>query len=126
MKDSYPAPDQAPSTIGQEAEHQAERLLVRHGLQLVSRNFRCRGGEIDLIMYDAARTCLVFVEVRARSRQRWGSAAMTIDERKQRRLRHAAEMFLKRNPAMARYRCRFDAVCIDNDQPEWIRQAFDG
>jgi putative endonuclease len=51
-----------PGPIGGAAEDRALRLLLAQGLTLVGRNFRCRVGEIDLIMRDGPS--LVFVEVR--------------------------------------------------------------
>ena len=93
---------------GRIAEDAALAHLRRHGLTLVQRNFRCKAGEIDLVMRD--RHTLVFVEVKHRSNVRFGDPLETIDRRKQLRLARAAEVFLQRNRASTAMQCRFDVV----------------
>jgi putative endonuclease len=100
----------------------AERHLVDRGLRIVARNYRCRGGEIDLVADD--RGTLVFVEVRMRRNARFGGAAASIDARKQARIVLAARHYLlgKRERP-----CRFDVVLLSGASPsslEWIRDAF--
>ena len=77
---------------GRDAESRAEALLRHSGLNLVARNYRRRGGEIDLIMRDAQH--LVFVEVRQRGSVRFGGALSSVDANKQRRVIHAAQHHL--------------------------------
>jgi len=71
---------------------------------------------------------IVFVEVRYRSRSDFGSAAESIDSRKQQRLVVTAQHYLQTQPLLAGCDCRFDVVLIRGDarQPsvEWIRNAF--
>lgn len=112
----------APGPIGSAAEDRALRLLLAHGLTLIGRNFRCRVGEIDLIMEDGPS--VVFVEVRYRSDRRHGSAAETISAPKQRRFIAAARRYLQQHPAAARSPCRFDVVAITGEQVEWLKGAF--
>lgn len=106
---------------GSRGEDAALFHLRQHGLQLVERNFLCKGGEIDLIMQDGAT--LVFVEVRKRARRDFGGAAASVTPAKQRRLIGAAQTFLQR------YRqpppCRFDVVAIDGDVLDWLRNAIE-
>ena len=110
-------------TLGREAEHRAERWLARQGLQPISRNYRCRGGEIDLIMADGQS--LVFVEVRYRKSDSHGGALASIDSHKQRRLMLAAQHYLQTSGWQGP--CRFDVVGFEtnNKEPQWIRNAFD-
>ena len=112
------------TTQGQAAEQQACGYLTEHGLTLVARNYRCRMGELDLIMRDA--DALVFVEVRSRRAGRHGSPAESITAIKQHRLQRAAAHYLQRHPVDAP--CRFDVVGITRDAGkthiEWIRDAF--
>lgn len=109
---------------GADAEDAAERLLQRQGLRTIARNFRCRGGELDLVMLDGAT--LVVVEVRARGRSAFATAAESIDARKQARIVQATQMFLVSAPKYATHALRFDVVLFDGDRPgEWIRAAFD-
>lgn len=105
------------------AEDLALAHLQKHGLVLLERNFRCRMGEIDLIMRDAET--LVFVEVRLRGRGAYASAAESIDARKQRRIITAARFYLS---GRAERPCRFDCVLLDRAAPDaitWLRAAFD-
>lgn len=106
---------------------QAERLAAAHlearGLKILARNYRVRGGEVDLICAEGAT--LVFVEVRLRSNQRFGGAAASIVRGKQRRIILAAQHYLagRRPPP-----CRFDAVLLDGLDAasiEWLKGAFD-
>jgi len=105
---------------GKEAEDQAAAYLAGQGLRLVARNWRCKGGEIDLIMRDGAT--LVFVEVRARKNGLFGGAAASITAAKQARVSHAAHMYLAQAPAPPP--CRFDAVLFDGGRLTWLKDAF--
>lgn len=112
---------QASQAIGAAAEQAALAYLAQRGLSLVERNFRCRGGEIDLVMRDNGT--LVFVEVRRRASSRYGGAAASIDAGKRARLAIAAQTYLQRYrlpPA-----CRFDVVAIDGESVSWIRNAIE-
>lgn len=104
---------------GREAETRAAAYLENQGLRLIDRNFRVRGGEIDLIMRDG-RT-LVFVEVRQRSRTDYGGAGASITVHKQRRIILAARHYLARRGDCE---CRFDCLLIDDGRIEWLRHAF--
>lgn len=104
---------------GADAEAAAARLLEARGLKVVARNFRVRGGEIDLVCRDGAAT--VFVEVRLRTRPDYGGAGASITAAKQARLILAARHWLARHGECP---CRFDAVLSDGVQLEWIRDAF--
>lgn len=109
--------------LGQQAETAALRHLEGRGLVVVERNFRCRGGEIDLIMRDG--DAVVFVEVRFRSGRGYGSAAETVDRRKQGRIILAAQYYLLRHPDAAKRPCRFDVVAIGGAEGiDWIQNAF--
>lgn len=107
--------------IGQQGEDRALSLLLGNGLTLVERNFRCKGGEIDLIMQQGAT--LVFVEVRKRAQSGFGGAADTVTARKQTRLIVAAQVYLQRYRELPA--CRFDVVAIDGDRESWLRNAFE-
>lgn len=115
--------------IGRRAETVAARLLARHGVTLLERNFRCRGGEIDLIGRDGG--VLAFIEVRYRRNRDFGGAAFSIPRAKQRRIVLAAQHYLARH-GLNDTACRFDCVlldalddALDGNSAEWIRNAFD-
>jgi len=109
---------------GRSAEALAETHLKAHGLREVARNYRCRQGELDLVMRDG--TTLVFVEVRYRRRDRFGSGAESVDRRKQARLIAAAQHYLQRHGGNRA--ARFDVISVSGDpaapQVAWIRDAF--
>ena len=110
------------SLLGQTAESRAEAFLKTRGLTLVARNWRCRFGEIDLVMQDGAT--LVFIEVRLRSRTDFGGAAASVTPAKQKKLLAAARQYLTTLKTLPP--CRFDVVALPGDgTPEWIRNAFD-
>jgi putative endonuclease len=105
---------------GKEAEDQAAEYLQRQGLAIVARNWRCRGGEIDLVCRQGAT--LVFVEVRARSRSDYGGAPASITAAKRQRLILAARHYLAGLGRLPQ--CRFDAVLIDAGRLTWLQDAF--
>lgn len=106
---------------GQAAEQAAADLLASHGLRLLARNWRCKGGEIDLVMQDGPS--LVFVEVRARRGTGFGGAAASITANKQARVVLAARHFLLRKGLDMP--CRFDVVLLQDGKAEWIKAAFE-
>lgn len=117
--------------LGRCAEARALRHLEAAGLQLLTRNYRCRAGELDLVMLDPAAQALVLVEVRSRSRSDYGLAAATISVHKQRRCSLAARHLLLTRRELRCLRARFDVVAIDppstpGGEPvvTWIRGAF--
>ncbi|MGH8516152.1 MAG: YraN family protein [Panacagrimonas sp.] len=110
---------------GAREEDLALRYLQSRGLELVERNVRAKGGELDLVMREAGAT-LVIVEVRKRTHQAFGSAAESVDARKQRRIVQAARALLARRPELARLPARFDVIALDaDDRIDWIQAAFD-
>ncbi|OIR10340.1 hypothetical protein GALL_76520 [mine drainage metagenome] len=107
---------------GAQAEQVAARFLQKNGLRLIQSNFRCRFGEIDLILRDGET--LIFAEVRQRSRGDFGGAAASIDAHKQRRLILTAQHYLSSLPHIPP--CRFDAVLLDAaDNIDWVKNAFE-
>lgn len=115
-----------PTDRGREAEERACRHLTAAGLRLLERNFNSRRGEIDLVMREGAT--LVFVEVRYRRSDRFGSGAESVDRRKMSRILAAARHYLQLHPGVADRPCRFDVVAIGpgdgNGGIDWIRDAF--
>lgn len=108
-------------SLGTAKERLACAYLEARGLRLLARNYRCRLGEIDLVMGTGA--LLVFVEVRFRRSPRFGSPAETIGPRKRLRLMRAAHHYLSENPTDLP--CRFDVLAISGeDSIDWIQDAF--
>lgn len=104
---------------GETAEQQACDYLKKQGLKLIERNFRCKQGELDLIMQD--KQTLVIVEVRYRQTQQ--SALESVTHSKQSRIITATQIYLsqhKTNTAI-----RFDVLTLSEDgQLNWIKNAF--
>lgn len=108
---------------GKSAELLAAAHLQRNGLKLLESNYRCRFGEIDLIMRDTEE--IVFVEVRLRSNTSFGGAAASITRAKQQKIARAAEHYLLLHGTAA---CRFDAVLLDalaEERIHWLKNAFE-
>lgn len=106
---------------GKNAEEQAHRFLIGKGLKPVCRNFRCKQGELDLIMTDGGT--LVIVEVRFRKSDKFGSASESVTPVKQSRIIAATQYYL----STVKMDCpiRFDVVALSGSGTiEWIRNAF--
>jgi putative endonuclease len=106
---------------GDNAEEEALAFLLQQGLTELARNFRCKGGELDLIMQE--RDTIVFVEVRRRSTLSYGGALASITPGKQKRLLIAAQTFLKTYRCVPA--CRFDVIAYDADQMTWLKNAIE-
>ncbi len=109
---------------GRSAENQALLYLQRKGLRLIDRNYRWRGGEIDLIMQD--RECIVFVEVRLRKNDGFGGGLESIDHHKRQRLIQTALHYLNRQGIDSA--TRFDVIALSPAKQglevNWVRDAF--
>jgi putative endonuclease len=112
--------------VGKEGEEIAEGYLKKKGFRMVERNYRCRGGEVDLIALD--RRVIVFVEVKARNDASFGSPLESVHPRKQQRMTRAALIFLSEHKLHHR-EARFDVVGISfaGGAPvvEHIQNAFE-
>jgi len=111
--------------IGNRAETLACNYLQHHGLTLVTRNFHCRRGEIDLIMRD--HDSLVFVEVRYRRQTRYGHAAETVVRSKQVRIIYCAQYYMHCHQTWNDV-ARFDVISIEGEPEDpaisWLKDAF--
>lgn len=111
-------------TIGYVAEEQARQYLSEQGLTWIASNFRCKLGEIDLIMRDGMY--LVFIEVRQRSAKSHGSALESVTRSKQQKLIKTALYYLQTNRLLDKQACRFDVLSLDGAplQMAWVKNAF--
>lgn len=109
--------------IGLAAEQQAQSYLIAQGLKWIASNYRCRWGEIDLIMSEG--DYLVFVEVRARSSKSFGGAIASVTYSKQQKLIKAASHYLLVNK-IPNKPARFDVLSLEGVplQVDWIKNAF--
>ena len=105
----------------------ARQYLSARGLKLMESNYRCRFGEIDLIMRDAQTLC--FIEVRFRNSLEFGGASASITPAKQRRIIKAALFYLSARRLGLNQALRFDALLIQQQDKgnldyNWIQSAF--
>ncbi len=94
--------------VGAWGESLAAVYLQKKRYKLIATGYRCRFGEIDLIVTD--RKYIVFVEVKLRKSDRFASAMEFVDQRKQNRIRTTAEIYLSQNPTDLQP--RFDVIEI--------------
>lgn len=104
-------------------EELAVRNLENSGFTIVERNWRCEGGELDIVAKDGET--LVFVEVKTRRTQFLGTPQEAVDGKKQARLRNLALRYIhKTGSGAASYRFDVVAVYLDEKRIEHIRDAF--
>lgn len=114
-------------TVGAQGEELAAAFLRRAGYRIVERNFRCKGGEADIVARDGKT--LVFVEVKTRRSMTYGPPQLAVTSFKQRQISKAALTWLAKNrqqdaPA------RFDVIAVmlladGTNRIEHIPNAFD-
>lgn len=107
--------------LGADGEAQAATWYETNGYEVVCRNWRCRDGELDLVVRRGRE--LVFVEVKTRTTDRFGIPAEAVTPAKQRRLRGLAARYLADTGTRADD-LRFDVVAILGGHLEVIEAAF--
>jgi len=112
--------------LGRQGEALAEAFLRARGYRTLARNFRCRAGEIDLVVQDG--DVVVFVEVRSRRGDRAGTPLESVDGRKQAQVVRVARHFLAAR-GLGERDARFDVVAVrfDAEPPavEHVPNAFE-
>lgn len=118
--------DNAKQVLGKEGERIAAQYLKRKGYKLVERNYRCAAGEVDLIVLD--RRVIVFVEVKTRSGDRFGTPLEAVQSKKQQKMIQTAQFFLNEKGLQQR-EARFDVVGITwpgrEPMVEHVENAFE-
>lgn len=108
--------------VGKKAEQQASEYLQQQGLSLVCENYRCRSGEIDLIMKEQDQ--LVFVEVKYRTNTDFGHALEYFHLHKRKKFEKAVSHYLheqRLNPTLIDH--RIDLVAIENTDIQWLKSV---
>lgn len=109
---------------GADAESRAEAHLKQKGLKPISRNWRCKLGELDLVMADG--NTLVVVEVRARSTAGHGGALQSVTSSKRGKLMRTTLAFVQAHADWQDAAIRFDVVTFEADgKGRWLPNAFD-
>jgi putative endonuclease len=121
-----PARSPSAAARGRAGEDLACAILAQKGIELIERNFRTPGGEVDIIGREQDVLC--FVEVKSWGRAFWPDLTMAIGPRKRGRIRKTAVAWLARDRQGESYRqVRFDLLLIDPDTGahEWLPGALD-
>ena len=108
--------------VGENHEGRAASYFERLGWDLISRNYSCRAGEVDLIFADR-EGAIIFVEVKFRSRSDYGLGQEFVDFRKQSRMAKAALFYIKQKNLESR-NFRFDVAALSPEGLEHIPNAF--
>lgn len=109
--------------IGGFYEKIAADYLKRNGLYLKVMNYRCKSGEIDLIMRD--NECIVFVEVKYRRDSKNGDATEAVGYYKRKVISRVAKYYLMTHYNTVDIACRFDVVAINDKRISWVKNAFE-
>jgi putative endonuclease len=115
--------------VGRRGEEAARAFLSRRGIRILTENFVCAAGEIDLIGRD--RGTLVFIEVKTRTSDAFGPPHLAVHRRKQRQIIRAAQWYLAEQ-GTPEVSCRFDVLALafpkEGGAPrvDWVRDAFPG
>jgi putative endonuclease len=113
--------------LGKDSEQLAVDYLQKNGYTIIQRNYRIRGGEIDIIAKE--KNTLVFIEVKSRTTTRYGHAIQSLTRQQQKRLSKTALTYLHQRK-IVNHRARFDVVAIQKNQYagtdiQLIRNAFE-
>lgn len=112
---------------GQCAEQLAAKFLRSNGLKVLTQNFHCRFGEIDIIAQD--NNTIIFIEVKYRKQTSFGGAISAVPVSKQQKIIKSAQIYLQQ-AALNEYNtaCRFDVIALQGSfsQPDinWLTNAF--
>ena len=104
--------------FGNTGEQIAEKFLRLRGLEILAKNFHAREGEVDIVARDGET--IIFVEVKARRNQKFGSAIEAVDERKLEKISAAGERFLQKN-SLENSAWRVDVIAIDGGKLKWVQ-----
>ena len=108
---------------GKTGEEIALAYLLNKGYAILASNFSCHGGELDLVVRDK-KGVIVFVEVKRRFSDAYGTPAEAVTKTKQHRMVIAAQMFLMKND-LQEAEVRFDIVEIYGEKVNHIKNAFE-
>lgn len=113
--------------LGSQGEETAVDFLKNQGYKILTRNYKTKLGEIDIIAYD--KDTLAFIEVKTRRSDRFGLPSEAVSRLKQRQISKAAIIFLKQNELLNK-KARFDVLSVtysakDSPKLDLIKNAFE-
>ena len=106
---------------GKIGEDLAIEYLRKHFYKIKAKNYKCKLGEIDIIAEKGDR--IIFVEVKSRASDRFGSPREAVNYYKQRKIRLVAEVYIKQN-MLYNKSCQFDVIEIVNDEITHLENCF--
>ena len=99
--------------IGKLGEKLVEQWLKNQNYEILQQNWRCRWGEIDLVILNPQDKAIAFVEVKTRSQNNWDANGLfAVDSSKQQKIIQTASLFLAQHPQLAELPCRFDVALV--------------
>lgn len=110
--------------VGFKYENVAKEYLILQGLLFVESNFYTRFGEIDLIFFEKSSQTLVFVEVKYRRNDFFGTAIEMVTEKKQNRIFASSQVYLLKKNWDRNVRYDIIGVSKDSGNIEWLKNAF--
>lgn len=108
---------------GKNYEQKAAAYLQEQGMSLLTTNYRCRQGEIDII--GIHQDCLVFVEVKYRKDEKSGMPEEAVGVSKQRKICRVSDYFRIFNRQYEKLQVRYDVAAITGEQIKWYQNAFE-
>jgi len=110
------------TALGKIGEDKAAKILETAGMEIIAKNVRCKGGEIDIVALDGET--IVFVEVKAWSVYGLEDLQYSIDQKKQSKIIKTAKNFLLENRKYNRMAIRFDVILINKNAFTHLASAF--
>ena len=110
--------------VGFKYENVAKEYLILQGLVFVESNFYTKFGEIDLIFFEKSSQTLVFVEVKYRRNDFFGTAIEMVTEKKQNRIFASSQVYLLKKNWDRNVRYDVVGVSKDSGNIEWLKNAF--
>ena len=108
---------------GKNYEQKAAAYLQEQGMSLLTTNYRCRQGEVDII--GIHQDCLVFVEVKYRKDKKSGMPEEAVGVSKQRKICRVSDYFRISNRKYEQLQVRYDVAAITGEQIKWYQNAFE-
>jgi len=108
--------------LGNIGEDMAENYLNSISYKVLTRNFSCRIGEIDIIAID--KNTLTFIEVKARRSVRFGQPVEAITLKKKDKLRKTAQYFLAKNTKYKSFSWRIDLIALKLSKERRLEKIF--
>jgi putative endonuclease len=107
--------------LGMKGEILARKYLKQKKYKILKTNYKNKIGEIDIIAKD--KDCVVFVEVKTRTSEKFGRASEAVDKHKQHKIRSVATVYLMKNKLIDG-QVRFDVIEVYDEQINHIQNAF--